>query len=661
MKRTAGVVFLSLLPVSASPGTLARRPVTERVTIDSIATSRPWYERGDTIVLHVSAEPGLRLSADFSAVDSSYRAGAERVVDLETGYRIDYRLSRDNGRPSGDYEVRVAADDSFRNRKTQSVDVRYLPEGRANVILPQASFRAHDPDTRRRRDDRIRIGGPRFVADLKGIPGPPEPKLFDDSRGIPAGTRLQIEVDLPRLGPSAVVSLELRQVGTSGHFAVPIDTSRPASCAGNFCQYAVELTMQHELAEDKVFSVQIGLYDTATAHHAMGGARQLAWSLDCDSDPETVKPYCQEPTGVYRIYGTITHDRRVLGADPGGSPHEKALQYEYSDLFTSVAPAREVMVRVANGCGLHHDTYTNSEGDCSVAFESWCGDKDATVTLYSVSAPGAGKQVALGLYTASPAPQVLGDLVDDPDLYTVISGEVGTFNPEADAIVAESCLGGFCFGGKELDEHFFRFDDGALYEAGKLSRSGEVARALTILENVMMALDYYRQLVSGSKLPQINVVLTNGALAESDNFAMYSKSNSNLIYLPPDMEWSIFGLLHETGHYFDGGVLVKDGLLNYGRWGEPMANVRAGMILGTPWMAAREFTVNLQYLPQNSGAQHAEYEDRGQSGPDLVDVLDGFACLYGMSQLQMMTMLHEVMSYHYDFGKCSDPIFTPGN
>jgi hypothetical protein len=33
--------------------------------------------------------------------------------------------------------------------------------------------------------------------------------------------------------------LELRQVGTSGHFAVLIDTSCSASCVGGLCAYAV--------------------------------------------------------------------------------------------------------------------------------------------------------------------------------------------------------------------------------------------------------------------------------------------------------------------------------------------------------------------------------------------------------------------------------------
>ena len=64
--------------------------------------------------------------------------------------------------------------------------------------------------------------------------------------------------------------------------------------------------------------------------------------------------------------------------------------------------------------------------------------------------------------------------------------------------------------------------------------------------------------------------------------------------------------------------------------------------------------VVMDYLPQRTGIEHPEYEDRGQSGPDLVDMLDGFACLFGMDEDDMETLLHEVMSYEYDFAKCND-------
>jgi hypothetical protein len=198
------------------------------------------------------------------------------------------------------------------------------------------------------------------------------------------------------------------------------------------------------------------------------------------------------------------------------------------------------------------------------------------------------------------------------------------------------------------------------------------------------------------------------------------------------MEWSAWAVVHETSHYFDGGILVEGGIDNYGRWGEAVANVRAGLVLGTSWMTPAEdlpsenldvqgawdegtgeiATENLpesgptqgwlwrifwdlsdagpttpepldfgygefdqwdgggssaspfdhlfngvliEYLPQTTGAVHPDYLDRGQAGPDVVDMLDGFACLYGMGHLQMETLLHEVMGYQYDFAHCADP------
>lgn len=461
-------------------------------------------------------------------------------------------------------------------------------------------------------------------------------------------------------------------------------------------------------------------------------AKDLAWSLECDADPDTAEPFCEEPTGYYWVHGDIEHRRRQWVVDPGNSPHPQAPQYEYSDSDANMGmfPAREVLVRVADGCGLHYDAYTDADGHYSIMFPSWCGEKDATVTLYSVSAPGAGKQVALGVYTADPAPQKLTDMVDDPNLYTVVAGEVGTFNPENDA----KCPGPeFCIGGKELDRTFQSYEQGRLFEQGKYSRTGEVARALTMMETTMTAMDYYRQLVDPARLPQINLVLTDQPLQSADDTAFYRSTQSHLIYIPPKFEWSAFAVVHETGHYFDGWVLVKDGLKNYGRWGEPMANLRAVMILGGSHMVpsnngwAEDMDVQgnwnedaeeiqlpdlpestasggpsqgwvwrilydlhdgtgpepmdfgfgdfdqwdgggdsssplhhlingvvMQYLPQKDGSVHPDYVDRGQPGPDLVDMLDGFACLYGMDHLHLETLLHDVMGYDYDFAHCSE-------
>lgn len=458
----------------------------------------------------------------------------------------------------------------------------------------------------------------------------------------------------------------------------------------------------------------------------------LAWSLECDADESTAKPYCQEPTGYYWVHGDIRHRRLEWVVDPGNTPNPQAPQYEYTDGDENMGlvAAREVLVRVSDGCGLHADGYTDEAGHYSIMFPSWCGEKDAAVTLYSISTPEQGKKVALGVHTGSPVPQLLNDLDDDPADYTVVAGDVGTFNPEDDA----KCQGAdFCIGGFALNRDFQSYEHGRLYEQGKFSREGEVARALTIMETTMTGLDYYRQLVDPSRLPQINLVLTDQALEGGDNTAMYSKSRSNMMYIAPWLEWSPFAVLHETGHYFDGGILVEGGLDNYGRWGEPMANLRAAMILGSSykipsnngWAEDMDVQGNwssdagevqlpdlpsstisggpsqgwvwrilwdlhdgvgaepmdfgygdfdqwdgggastnplnhaingvvMEYLPQRDGTVHPDYQDRGQPGPDLVDMLDGLACLYGMSHLQLGTLLNDVMGYDYDFAHCSE-------
>lgn len=509
--------------------------------------------------------------------------------------------------------------------------------------------------------------GAAYVAAV--APVPPPPQLFDDSTPAPAPAR-------PAQAPAALASGPSRS-----HVAAALP-ARPGD---------------------------------------------LSWSSHCDADPATPEPYCLEPTGSYQVSGTVSYGRRELVAD-FTTPHPKAPQYAYSELSNSeVVPAVEVLVRVADGCGLYWDTYTDSSGGYEVDFVSWCGEKTATVTAYAVTRPDPGRRVAVGVHTASPAPSTYADLDDDPGLYTVVSGEVVAFVPEDSAEAPQGLV---------ANRTFYSHQSGPLATAGKFARPGEMARALTIVGNAQSALAYYRALVSADRLPPINVMLTSAALDDADNFPVYFHDKSRSIYLPPDTEWSYWALAHETGHYFDGGILVDGGLGNYGRWGEPMANIRAATIIGHPWMAARDGVAaenldvqgnwsdddgavvlpgslpasNTQggpgqgwvwrilwdlhdgagaaapepidfgfghfdgwdggggssnplhhlingvvrdYLPQRDGSVHPDYVDRGQSGPDIVDMLDGFACLYGLDQLSFGVLLEDVLGYPYDFAHCN--------
>ncbi|HYN99696.1 MAG TPA: hypothetical protein VEU28_08505, partial [Actinomycetota bacterium] len=52
-----------------------------------------------------------------------------------------------------------------------------------------------------------------------------------------------------------------------------------------------------------------GSTGTQTSAGGLSPVGDLAWSLECDPDESTAKPYCQEPTGYYWVRGDINHRR----------------------------------------------------------------------------------------------------------------------------------------------------------------------------------------------------------------------------------------------------------------------------------------------------------------------------------------------------------------
>jgi hypothetical protein len=55
-----------------------------------------------------ASHSGLSIAADFSKMDSGYRAGSETVVPLGDGkYRVAYSLSRANSRGVGLYPITI--------------------------------------------------------------------------------------------------------------------------------------------------------------------------------------------------------------------------------------------------------------------------------------------------------------------------------------------------------------------------------------------------------------------------------------------------------------------------------------------------------------------------------------------------------------------------
>ncbi|RLG69702.1 MAG: hypothetical protein DRO11_07350, partial [Methanobacteriota archaeon] len=90
----------------------------------SVDANRNIYMNGDTIkVISIMDDTAYTLSADFSVIDSKYRAGAEVVSRADTIYTITYVISGENTTPDGSYSIKVKAVDIAGNVSEQSTSV----------------------------------------------------------------------------------------------------------------------------------------------------------------------------------------------------------------------------------------------------------------------------------------------------------------------------------------------------------------------------------------------------------------------------------------------------------------------------------------------------------------------------------------------------------
>lgn len=671
----------------------------------------------------------LRIELDLSALDSGYHPGHENV-ELGMGrFLVRYRLSSNNTRTVGDYPTRLRVYDPVgRLAVDRIVEVTYLPEGRSGLRFPTGSLVAkplvEDPN-------------PYPGLEIRGVervrattPGRSNlPRLFDQGHLPATADALRVVYSVPTpAGNGGATRLEIGDANASGLFRIPVETpAYAASECTEVCTYELLIPFENEPGASQNLQVQLASYDQGW-HHS--GARGLAWSLECDADSGTPEPYCIDPTNMV-VQGHITYRQRELITHATDFSHSNEPHYRWTDFADATMPAADILVKIADGCGRVTETFTDEDGDYSKQFITFCPEETVTIRAYSFGAPIQGQDVALGLWTAEdkPAPTEIGDITRDSADYTVVSGVVGSFVPDTD----------YPFGagtGLTLDRHFGRTETGPLFAAGKFSRSGEMARALGIMRSIRRAQAYQGELIDAGKLDRINVVLTDLPLQGANNTAFFLQNHPRLVYIPPRGEYSPFAAWHEMFHYFDEqtlGPLGDDpGDVGYGRWGEPLANTRAAMLLGSSFMpvfddvpaenldynwnivsgvpqaptavepgdawsqgwiwrvawdladgtAAEPMSfgggtgyddwdgwfgnssdpnnsklhrVVLDYFPRiDSFVVDADFEDRGLAGPDLVDLLDGMVCRYGMSDAETGVLLHDVMSYNYLYDHCQN-------
>ncbi len=122
------IIFLTLALISTAISTSAAKQISNKDTesrtsvdttnysythrnpskpyIKKIVPNKTWYGSGDKVKIEVTGDEFLNMEIDFSAMDSTYKSGAEHFEVLEKGhYLVSYRLSKKNRRVTSDFSL----------------------------------------------------------------------------------------------------------------------------------------------------------------------------------------------------------------------------------------------------------------------------------------------------------------------------------------------------------------------------------------------------------------------------------------------------------------------------------------------------------------------------------------------------------------------------
>lgn len=109
------------------------------------------------------------------------------------------------------------------------------------------------------------------------------------------------------------------------------------------------------------------------------------------------------------------------------------------------------------------------------------------------------------------------------------------------------------------------------------------APAFHFLDQALVALDYYHDIDGVDLMPKLNIVYTPTIddLEDGETGIYMPSKDAGFIYLNPVLKWSGFALRHEIAHVFQRHYMRN---ANYGRMGEPLANVHAAAMAGNSYL-----------------------------------------------------------------------------
>jgi len=703
----AGDPAWNVVPATVSPDGPIGEPAAGSLSVAAAILDRPHYAAGDVVTLDIqTGVEGARVTVDFSAVDSTYRAGAERVAELGRGrYRAAYRIDPRNVRPAGDYPLTVAVRLGDRvERRPEAVSVTWLPHGPGLLEAPAGRFLAtasRIPAAAQSASSPSAITSARFE---------PASRSQAALNARAAGT-LRLDLASPSPLRPGEADLEIVEEGRDGHWQVPL-VPGPAVCGSAGCHASATVELERGGAAPGVS--RSGLVLRLTQGGAASGSSFLP-NLDFTSPPSN---------HTHRLEGRLRFrfQKRVQDLFASfGNPNYP----QYASVLQTVQARGIAFAKIVlqDGCG-HNIAGTTAE-DGTYALE-WtpvnCGQ--GTLTVWTL--------VNSGNRNAAVAKWKHGAIGSVSDLTTAAADyALHSYTRAFDTADAAKSLGGL-----DLDV------DVPEYEIA--------ARAFLLLDRAVAGQTYYRDIPGVGSLPKLNVIYSPGkkpADAPSNwdgQWATYLPSKDpGMIWIPaePEYGWNTFAILHETAHYFHRHYLRN---WDYGRLSEPLANAQAATIGNSIWfdklstMESIEAQPNFKngafqgaawqfcdgcnvldysygwtqrvfwdlydgaesawggepihdWIPEGQagtetfapfdffdggggagspdaddhvinevlmdyvgggplGTQSGNYVDRGLTNVDLVDILDGLLCRGLATENQIDTLVNDAMGFGYDFG-----------
>jgi hypothetical protein len=434
---------------------------------------------------------------------------------------------------------------------------------------------------------------------------------------------------------------------------------------------------------------------------AGGGSASSPFMYNLDLSARPVLP-------THRVRGRIRYEAERLVADLGTELDSSPQYYGAIDLDDR-RPLRRALIWIQEGCGTLYKLYTKNDGRFDLSFATACPDEPATITAWAVR-EAAPEAVRVARWTGGPIDSH-NQLTADPGDYSVYGYDLGTFTPAAGPVATGGQDLGWLTIPAALEnqallimdtiaramDHYGEWVNAAQFHDMNIEWDGN--RAMDTDYSVYLlakhpSFIHIQQHMGDSEFAAAHETghyFHTQFVRAPIGYGRFGEPLANIhaaaiLQSPWLMAFDTAESMDVNGHYRDGTFVHAeidfeldcdnndcshsqgwDWRIYYdlldGIGGEPLAVVEKpnGAIVpvfdgvdgggppGIPGEPDDDVIMDVLSRYLRKSPLNPAYGDRGQSGVDLVDVLDGMVCRGHITAATATNLLHSTMGYSYDF------------